>query len=186
MKPAVFLDRDGTLVKEVGYLDSLERLEVFPFTTEALRVLARAGFAIVVVTNQAGVARGFFDEAFVQHVHGHLARRFADAGVVLDGVYYCPHHPAASVERYRLACECRKPKPGMLRRAERELGLDLARSWVVGDRWHDVELAHHVGARGILVRTGYGGSEAASVPPSLSHAPIADHLFDAVSLILRA
>ena len=186
MRPAVFLDRDGTLIEEVGYLDRLDRLHVFPYTTEALRVLARAGFALVIVTNQAGVARGFFDEAFVQQVHEHLTRRFAGAGVALDGVYYCPHHPAATVERYRQTCECRKPKPGMLRRAERDLGIDLARSWVVGDRWHDVELAQHVGARGILVRTGYGGSEAESASPGVVPATIADHLFEAASFILRS
>lgn len=186
MRPAVFLDRDGTLIDEVGYLDRLERLRIFPYTTEALRVLARAGFALVIVTNQAGVARGFFDETVVQQVHEHLGRRFAEAGVALDGVYYCPHHPAATVERYRQACECRKPKPGMLRRAERDLGIDLARSWVIGDRWHDVDLAQRVGARGILVRTGYGGSEAESVPPGIQPAAIAEHLFEATGVILRS
>jgi D-glycero-D-manno-heptose 1,7-bisphosphate phosphatase len=184
--PAVFLDRDGTLVEEVGYLDRLERLQLFPYTTEALRILARAGFRLVVITNQAGVARGYFDEGFVQRANQHLVDRLADAGVTVDGVYFCPHHPDGTVERYRVACECRKPNPGMLRAAERDLAIDLSRSWVVGDRWLDVALAAGVGARGILVRTGYGETEAARPVDGVNPTAIAAHLLGAASLIIRA
>jgi D-glycero-D-manno-heptose 1,7-bisphosphate phosphatase len=184
--PAVFVDRDGTLIEEVGYLDRLDRLRLFPYTTEALRILARAGFRLVIITNQAGVARGFFDEEFVQRANQYLVDRLADAGVTVDGVYYCPHHPDGTVERYRIACDCRKPNPGMLRAAERDLEIDLSRSWVVGDRWLDVALASNVGARGILVRTGYGETEAARPADGVRPAAIAVHLLEAASVIIRA
>ena len=186
MMPAVFLDRDGTLIEEVGYLDRLDRLHVFPYTTEALRLLARSGFKLVIITNQAGVARGFFDESFVQLTNQHLVDRFGEAGVVVDGVYYCPHHPDGTVERYRVSCECRKPKPGMLRAAERDLGIDLSRSWVVGDRWLDVELAGSVGARSILVRTGYGETEASRPVDGVHATAVAAHVLEAASLIIKA
>ncbi len=186
MMPAVFLDRDGTLIEEVGYLDRLDRLEVFPYTAEALRLLARAGFRLVIVTNQAGVARGFFGEDFVQLANRHLVERLAEAGVTVDGAYYCPHHPEGTIDRYRASCDCRKPKPGMLRAAERDLGLDLSRSWVVGDRWLDVQLATGVGARSVLVRTGYGETELAHPVDGVEATAVAAHVLEAASLIIRA
>lgn len=182
---AVVFDRDGTLIEEVGYLDSLDRIRFFPWTVEALRVLHRAGYRLVVVTNQAGVARGFFDEAFVERTHRWLAERFRAAGVEIERFYYCPHHPDGQIARYRQECECRKPRPGMLRRAERELGLDLAGSFVVGDRWLDVELAQRAGARGILVRTGFGETESRHPPSGVSAAAIVPHAFAAADWILR-
>src|SRR5215212_1701700 len=111
---AVFLDRDGTLVEEAGYLDRLERLVFFPYTIDAVRLLNRAGFAVVVVTNQAGIARGIFKESFVAEAHRHITARLAAGAARVDGFYYCPHHPEAVVEEFRATCECRKPKPGML------------------------------------------------------------------------
>ena len=161
MKPAVFLDRDGTLIEERGYLDRLDLIAPFPWASAALRRLRDAGYALVLVTNQAGVARGYFDEAFVQEAHRHLAALLAADGAVLDGYYYCPHHPDGTVAGYRRTCRCRKPGPDG-GAGRRDLGLDVARSFVVGDKWLDVELAANAGARGILVRTGYG---AAPKPP---------------------
>src|SRR5262249_45782922 len=137
MRRAVFLDRDGTLVEEAGYLDRLERLVFFPYTVDAVRVLNRAGFAVVVITNQAGIARGIVREAFVAEAHSHIADTLAAGGARVDGFYYCPHYPDGVLEQYRKACDCRKPQPGLLRRAGTDLDLDLARSFVVGDRWHD-------------------------------------------------
>src|SRR5262245_46095039 len=138
-KQAVFLDRDGTLIEEAGYLDRLERLVFYPWSVDAVRVLNRGGFAVVIVTNQAGIARGIFPEAFLTDAHAHVRARLDAGGARVDGFYYCPHHPDASVAAYRKDCECRKPQPGMLRRAAADLDLDLARSFVVGDRWHDLE-----------------------------------------------
>ena len=186
MRPAVFLDRDGTLLEEAGYLDRLERLVFFPYSIDAVRLLNRSGFAVVIVTNQAGIARGIFKEAFVADAHRHISERLAAGGAWIDGFYYCPHHPEAVVEAYRVRCECRKPQPGMLTRATADFGIDLARSFVVGDRWHDLEAGQAVGARSILVRTGYGRSEEAAGRAHVTPAAVTENLIEAVSWILRA
>ena len=185
MKPAVFIDRDGTLNEEVGYLDRLDRLALYPWSIDAVRLLNRSGYAVVVVTNQAGVARGFFDEGFVHEVHRHMADKLAGGGARIDRYYYCPHHPAATVAAYRRECDCRKPRPGMIRRAEQELDLDLRRSFVIGDRWLDIGLANAVGATGVLVKTGYGAEEALRPPPDASAAAVVGNLMEAVGWILR-
>lgn len=184
MKPAVFLDRDGTLIEERGYLDRLDLIQPFPWASAALRRLREAGYALVLVTNQAGVARGYFDEAFVQEAHRHLAALLEADGVVLDGYYYCPHHPEGVVEAYRRLCRCRKPAPGMVEEAARDLDLDVARSFVIGDKWLDVELAKNAGARGILVRTGYGADIEAEPPRGLQPFAIVDTLADAADVIV--
>lgn len=188
MKRAVFLDRDGTLIEESGYLDRLERLVFFPFSVDAVRVLNRAGFAVVVITNQAGIARGIVKEAFVAEAHRHIAARLEAGGAKIDGFYYCPHYPTGVVEKYRSACDCRKPQPGLLRRAAKDLDLDLERSFVVGDRWHDLAAGQAVGARGVLVRTGLGHKEEAA-PEALrqgsGQAVIVDNLMDAAAWILQ-
>jgi D-glycero-D-manno-heptose 1,7-bisphosphate phosphatase len=185
-RPAVFLDRDGTLIEEAGYLDRLERLLFYPYTVDAVRLLNRAGFVVVVITNQAGIARGIVAPAFVQAAHDHIAARLAAGGARVDAFYHCPHHPQAAVEALRVACECRKPKPGLLRRAAAEHSLDLARSFVVGDRWHDLEAGAALGVRGVLVRTGYGAAEERAPRPGVEPAVVVDNLAEAVSWILAA
>ena len=156
MRPGVLLDRDGTIIEERGYLDRLDLIAPYAWSAEAIRLLTGAGFAVVVVTNQAGVARGYFDEDFVRQAHARLDELLCGEGAEVNGYYYCPHHPDGVVERYRRACRCRKPGPGMAESAARDLGLDLSRSFVVGDKRLDIELAEGVGATGVLVRTGYG------------------------------
>ncbi|MFB3854912.1 MAG: D-glycero-alpha-D-manno-heptose-1,7-bisphosphate 7-phosphatase [Vicinamibacterales bacterium] len=184
-RPAVLLDRDGTLIEEVGYLDRIERLKLFPWSIDSVRLLNRAGFKVAVVSNQAGVARGFFDETFVGEVEEYLARRMSQGGARIDGFYYCPHHPDATIERYRKNCECRKPRPGLALAAAAELGLDLGRSFVVGDRWLDVQLGHAAGARSILVRTGYGRTEEERGPGAVAQPyAVVENLIEAVSVIL--
>lgn len=185
MTRAVFLDRDGTLVEEGGYLDRVDRLALFPWSIEAIRILNRAGFRVVVVTNQAGVARGIFPETVVHELHDHLRSLATAAGARIDGLYYCPHHPESSIEQYRLDCDCRKPRPGLLRRAAQDLDLDLRGSYVVGDRWLDVMLAQNVGGQGILVETGYGATEARMPPPGVSADAVLPHLAAAVGWILE-
>lgn len=184
MTPAVFLDRDGTLIEDVGYLDRVERLSIFSYSIESVRLLNRAGYKVVIITNQAGVARGFFKEAFLAEIHGEITSRFAAGGATIDGVYYCPHHPDATVQEYKRQCECRKPLPGLLRNAAQDLSLDLARSFVVGDRWLDIRVGHAVGAESILIRTGYGRSEETNRPPDLPPVHVAENLVEAVSWIL--
>lgn len=185
-RKAVFLDRDGTLVEEVHYLRSIEQLRVYDWTPAALHLLREAGFALVVVTNQAAVARGIVDEPFVRLTHDVLASRLAADGIGFEAIYYCPHHPDGIVQQYRMVCECRKPSPGLLLQAADEHHLDLASSFVVGDRWLDVELAERAGARGILVKTGHGAREAETPAPSHVH-PVAvvATLLEAAEWIVR-
>ena len=133
MRPAVFLDRDGTMIEERGYLDRLELVTPFPYTADAILSLRAGGYVIVVVTNQAGIAKGYFDEAFVRRAHAHLDTLLAPLGAAPDAYYYCPHHPEGTVAAYQRVCRCRKPAPGMIEDAVRDLDLDLARSFVVGD-----------------------------------------------------
>ena len=156
LRPAVFLDRDGVLIADAHYVGSPDRVRLLPGAAESVAALNRAGWPVVVVTNQAGVARGLFPAAAVDAVHAHLLGLLAGYRARVDAVYFCPHHPEGELEALRVECDCRKPRPGMLRRAAGELGLDLAASWMIGDRVSDLEAGAAVGARTILVRTGYG------------------------------
>jgi D-glycero-D-manno-heptose 1,7-bisphosphate phosphatase len=176
----VFLDRDGTLVREVGYLSRLEDLEVLPGVASALRRLGAAGYVRLVVTNQSGVARGYFDQAFVEETHGELLRRLQEEGAFLEGFYVCPHHPDITG-----ACACRKPRDGLLRQAAGEWALDLRACWVVGDKAADVELARRAGCQAALVRTGYGmETEAELALRGGKPDVVADDLAGAVEAIL--
>ena len=186
--PAIFMDRDGTLSHEVGYVNHVSRFRLYPWAVEAVRLVNRSGFLAVVITNQAGVARGYFPESVIHEVHAALNAFMEAGGARLDGVYYCPHHPSAGEPPYRKDCDCRKPKPGLLRQAEADLGADLSRSFVVGDRLGDLELAWAVGASGVLVRSGYGLGELTYHAPSWPRQPdlVADHLLEAVERIVTA
>ena len=185
-RPAVFLDRDGTLSEERGFIDRLELIEIFPWTSDAIRLLNRAGFAVVVVTNQSAIGRGIIDLAFLQSVHDALDRHFTKSGARVDRYYFCPHHPDAPLPEYRMACRCRKPGPGMIEQAAADLGLDLSRSFMVGDRPIDVASGHAAGVRSVLVRSGHssGGSDA---PAGLREPDaILNNLMEAVGWILRS
>jgi len=185
MRPAVFLDRDGTLIEERGYLDRLDLLTVFPWTADALRLLKRAGFATVVISNQSALARGIIDEAFLSNVHRELSAQLERGGGAIDRYYFCPHLVDAEVERYREACRCRKPGPGMIERACREMNLDAARSVMVGDRWLDVACGRAAGTRTVLVRTGHGAHEAEVGPGGMRADAILNNLMEAAGWILR-
>jgi len=185
-RPAAFIDRDGTLTEEVGYVNHPKRLQLLPRSAEAIRHLNAAGIAAVVVTNQAGVARGYFSQDVLQATNAELVKQLKQAGASLDGLYVCPHHPTEGQPPFRAQCECRKPKPGLVLRAATELGLDLAASTVIGDRASDLVAAQAVGARGVLVLTGYGLGEweyrRETFPVMPDH--VAADLFDAVEWIL--
>ena len=179
-RPAVFIDRDGTIAEEVGYLNHVSRFRMFPFVAAAVRRLNEAGYPVVVISNQTGVARGYFPESLLQEVTQSMTQELSKAGAHVDAVYYCPHASADN-------CACRKPRTGMLEQAAREHPVDLRRSFVVGDRYIDIELARNAHARGILVRTGYGEGELAwhasewPAPPDF----VAEDLAQAVDWILR-
>jgi D-glycero-D-manno-heptose 1,7-bisphosphate phosphatase len=177
---AAFLDRDGTIAEEVGYMNHLSRFQLLPGAAAAIRRLNEAGVPVIVVTNQSGVARGFFSEELVHRVHERLVAELAASGARLDAIYYCPHVAADD-------CDCRKPRPGMLKRAAREHDLEIAGSWVVSDRFADLEMARTAGAQGILVMTGYGRGEYEWNRGPQAHLQyrVADHLGEAVQLILE-
>lgn len=186
-RPAVFIDRDGTLTEEVGYVNHPQRLRLLPRSAEAVRRLNSAGVPAVIVTNQAGVARGYFSEDVLRAVHDEMLAQLKQAGAHLDAVYVCPHHPTEGEPPFRLACDCRKPRPGLLQRAATELGLDLGTSVVIGDRPTDLVVARRVGAQGVLVLTGYGLGEweyrRATFPVTPDH--VAGDLLDAVTWFLN-
>lgn len=151
---AVFLDKDGTLVRNVPYNVDPERIRLMPGAAEGLRLLHTAGYRLIVVSNQSGVARGYFPEGALAAVAARLRGLLAAAGVPLAGFYYCPHHPDGAASAYARACDCRKPAPGLLVRAAREHGVDLARSWLVGDILDDVEAGRRAGCRTVLIVNG--------------------------------
>lgn len=157
-KKAVFIDRDGTINEEVGYLGEVERLVLIPGAIDAVRSLNEAGYEVVVITNQAGVARGYFDEDAVRQIHRHLFRLFADGGARITAIYYCPHHPDFPGDGSP-ECNCRKPAPGMLERAAADFDLDLSMSVMVGDTVKDMHVGKSVGCKTIMVETGYGLKE---------------------------
>lgn len=179
-KRAVFLDRDGTLNVEKDYLYRVEDCELIPGVGKAVRLLNEAGWLVVVVTNQSGVARGYYGEQEVTVLHHYMTQQLELAGGQIAGWYYCPHHPSGT-EPYNQVCDCRKPLPGMLLRAARELDIDLTQSWMVGDKLADVEAGLAAGCRPVLVQTGYGHQEAAQVS---SGVPVCADLLAAVELIL--
>jgi D-glycero-D-manno-heptose 1,7-bisphosphate phosphatase len=152
LRPAAFLDRDGTICEEMGYLNHISRLHIFPFAAQAIRRLNEAHMPVIVVTNQSGISRGIFPESLVAEVHRRITGELARSGARVDAYYFCSHTRADD-------CQCRKPLPGLLLQAAREHALDLTRSYVVGDRYADVELAHAAGGKGLLVLTGYGRGE---------------------------
>ena len=151
---AVFLDKDGTLVEDVPYNADPELMRLAPGALEGVRLLAGAGYRLVVVSNQSGVAHGYFAEEALAGVEARLRELLAEGGVSLAGFYYCPHHPQGSVAGYDVACACRKPRDGLLRTAAREQGIDLTRSWMVGDILHDVEAGRRAGCRTVLIDNG--------------------------------
>jgi D-glycero-D-manno-heptose 1,7-bisphosphate phosphatase len=180
------MDRDGCLTEEVGYVNHPSRIRLLPRSAEAVRRLNRAGIAAVMVTNQAGVARGYFSEETLHATNERMRRELDAGGARLDGLYVCMHHPREGQPPYRADCDCRKPRPGLLTRAAIELGLDLRASVMVGDKFSDVAAGQSVGAAGMLVLTGYGRGEWEFRPPGHEIKPdhVAEDLLDAVGWVL--
>ena len=182
---AIFIDRDGTLNEDIGYVSTPEQLKLFPWAAEAVRLINESGFKAVVITNQSGIARGLYDERALEAIHSGLIEELAREGGRVDAIYYCPHHPDIGIARYRVDCDCRKPRTGLLDKASRELNVELARSFVIGDKASDIQLAKQAGAQSALVLTGYG-RETFDHPNRWPCEPtiVAENLLEAVTRIL--
>ena len=185
-RPAVFIDRDGTISEEVGYINHPSRFRLFPYSPEAIRLLNVGGWLGILVTNQAGVARGYFSEDVIIEVHTRLTEELHRANAQLDAIYYCAHHPSIGEPPYRLDCDCRKPKAGLIHRASADFDIDLQASWMVGDRYSDVELARNAGVRSAFVLSGYGRGEWEYQRGSWKHQPdlVCEDLLEAVRSIV--
>ena len=180
---AVFLDRDGTINVEVNYLSQVEDFHFIPGAPWALKRLKDAGFLLVVVTNQSGIGRGYYDEAALETIHDHMHADLAHYGASLDACYFCPHHPEHAIGDYRRECGCRKPLPGMLQQAARDLDIDLASSFMIGDKLMDVEAGLAAGCTPLLVLTGYGSANLDRLPEGVKAYP--DLLAAAEAILAR-
>ena len=187
---AVFLDRDGTINEEVGYLDSLDKLKLIPTAYSAIQLINKSSMKAIVVTNQAGVARGFFTEDFIRQTHEIIQTALLQKEASIDKFYYCPHHPSEGKGIYLQNCNCRKPMPGMLLQAAHDLDIELAGSYMVGDTCRDIETAKKVGVKAILVKTGYGREELHDIDTDAAKAEnrpdfIAEDILEAVKWIMK-
>lgn len=182
---AVFLDRDGTINREMSFLSDPARLILEERAVEGLAILQANGFALVVVSNQSGVARGYFDETAVRRVNSALAEMLFRAGIIIEGFFYCPHHPEGAVPEYARTCDCRKPKPGLLLRAAAAADIDFGKSYCIGDSARDLEAGRAVGVRTILVMTGFGENSLPEVERSGLADYVARDLADAAAWIVR-
>ena len=187
---AVFLDRDGTINEEVGYLDNLDKLRIIPAAYEAIRLVNESCMKAIVVTNQAGIARGFFTEQFVRQTHEIIQGALLQKNASIDKFYYCPHHPTEGTGIYLQNCNCRKPLPGMLLHAANDLDIELESSYMIGDTYRDIEAATKVGVKGILVKTGYGREELQDVGNDVARSEnkpdfVAEDILDAVKWIMK-
>ena len=185
MKRAVFMDRDGTISEEVGYINHPSRFRLFTYSASAIKLLNETDWLAIVVTNQAGVPRGYFSEDMVQVVHQQLKQELKDEGARLDAIYYCAHHPSVGEPPYRFDCDCRKPRPGLIKRATEELDIDLNASWMVGDRYSDIEMARNARVNSAFLLSGYGRGEWEYQRSNWQHQPdlVAENLLEAVKTI---
>jgi D-glycero-D-manno-heptose 1,7-bisphosphate phosphatase len=159
MNKAIFLDRDGTINEEMGYINHASRFQIFNFVPEAIKIFNTLGFKVIVVTNQSGVARGYYGEERVHEVHEILKNRLTEKKAKIDKFYFCPHHPTEGDGRYKIDCDCRKPKPGMVLKAKNEFNIDLDKSYMIGDRNKDIVFGKNLGLKTCMVLTGYGLGE---------------------------
>ena len=186
-KPAVFIDRDGTVNEQMGYINHLSRFTMFPSVAEAIKLLNSQQYLTIIVSNQSGVARGYYPIELVNEVHAHMKTLMEKAGAIIDGIFFCPHYVKGSVPEYSIQCNCRKPKTGLIEKACNAFDIDMKNSYVIGDRYSDIELAVRLDIEGILVTTGYGLGDLEYVFPRLSFSPayIAKDLLHAVRWIIK-
>ncbi len=185
-RPAVFMDRDGTINEQMGYINHLSRFVILPGVAEAIRLLNENDFLAIIVSNQSGVARGYFPIELVHEIHATLNRVLKEKDAVIDGIYFCPHYPRGDLAEYCHECDCRKPKTGLIDQACESFDIDMSSSYMVGDRYTDMELARRSSLKGVLVETGYGLGDMEYILPNKSVKPdhIAKDLLGAVQWIL--
>ncbi|MEJ2587440.1 MAG: HAD family hydrolase [Deltaproteobacteria bacterium] len=186
-RPAVFLDRDGTINQQMGYINHISRFILLPGVSSAIKRLNHHGYLTIVVSNQSGVARGYFPIGLVHEVHDHMKSLLGENGATVDGIFFCPHHPAGKVDKYSKLCDCRKPGTGLIKKSMADFDIDMEKSYVVGDRYTDIEMARRCGLKAILVKTGYGMGDLEYVIPQCHFKPdhIASNLQEAVDWILE-
>jgi len=186
-KPAIFLDRDGTINEQMGYINHISRFIILDNVPEAIRLLNENSFLVIILSNQSGVARGYFPIELVDEVHSSLRGSLKEQGASIDGIFFCPHYPRGKIPEYCFECDCRKPKTGLIDQACDSFDIDMSRSYMVGDRYTDIEFAHRSGLKGIMVKTGYGLGDIKYILPDKDIKPayMAENLFNAVKWILN-
>jgi D-glycero-D-manno-heptose 1,7-bisphosphate phosphatase len=183
MNKAVFMDRDGTIIEDIGYLNHPGAIQFIPGSIDAIKKLNASGYKVIVITNQAGVARGLVSENMLQTIDKTLHKWLLSSGAHLDGIYYCPHHPEHGYYPYKQICECRKPHPGLIKKAQRDFNIDLAQSYMVGDKATDIEAGQKAGVKTIHVLSGRGKDEKDKIKIAPDHT--AQNLTDAVNWIIK-
>jgi len=186
-KLAVFIDRDGTINEQMGYINHPSRFIMLPGVPEAFRILNQAGFLAIIISNQSGVARGYFPMELLHNIHSVMKESISRHGGHVDGIYFCPHYPKGAIQEYAVDCNCRKPRTGLIDQACKDFEIDISRSYMVGDHYTDMEFAERAGIQGVLVRTGYGTGVIEYNLPAMATKPgyIADDLLDAVKWIVN-
>ena len=186
-RPAVFIDRDGTINEQMGYINHISRFVLLPGTAEGIRLLNRHQYLAIIVSNQSGVARGYFPMELIDRVHAHMKDLLAKEGANIDGIFFCPHYPRGIVPEYSVECDCRKPRTGLVQKACEEFDIDMKNSYVIGDRCSDIELAERSNLKGIMVTTGYGLGDIEYVLPHKPFNPqhIARDLLHAIRWIIE-
>ena len=185
--PAVFMDRDGTINEQMGYINHISRFILLPGVAEAIRLLNRHRYLAIIVSNQSGVARGYFPLQLVEELHSHMKELLEKEDAIIDGIFFCPHYRTGVVREYTADCDCRKPRTGLIKKACETFDIDMIHSYVIGDRCTDMEMAQRAGLKGILVKTGYGLGDIEYVLPGSPFKPehIAGDLLDAVRWIIE-
>ena len=183
----IFLDRDGTISEEVGYIDNIEKFLIYEFSSEAIINFNKLGVKVIIVTNQGGIAKGLYTEETVNTVHKKMKDLLKKDGAHIDAIYYCPHHLEGIIERYRVNCVCRKPKTGMLLKASKRFNIELGNSFIIGDKISDIETGHNSGAKSILVMTGFGKDSIKKINENNYKKPnfVAEDLLEASKIICK-
>lgn len=186
-RPAVFIDRDGTINEQMGYINHISRFKILPGVSKAIKLLNENDYLVLVVTNQSGIARGYFPVELVDKIHSYMRDTLGEKGARIDGIFFCPHYPGGKIKEYAFDCTCRKPETGMIDKALEMFDLDMEHSFMVGDHFTDLEFAHNCHLKGIMVKTGYGLGEVDYILPDFEHKPVhvAEDLLGAVKWILK-